>query len=185
MYATTPGFQHLQQSALALHAKRHGFTLLLPTAPLTPGGYVWPGTAEAIKDSEAAIVASIKQSKAELERRAGKPFDETFIAGFSSGAYYASSLAVRGTIDVDGYMVFCGGASWQKPEEGTKRAPVFVGVSAADGQTASHSRAFAGHLAALKWPFKVEERNAPHTVDWTLLAHGLGWLRAQTGKSKS
>jgi poly(3-hydroxybutyrate) depolymerase len=93
VYATSPGFQYLQQSALALHAKRHGFTLLLPTAPLSGGGFVWPQTAEAQKESEAGIIATIKQSKAELERRSGKKFDETFVAGFSSGAYYASSLA--------------------------------------------------------------------------------------------
>ena len=186
MYATTPGFQYLQQSALALHAKRHNFTLLLPTAPLTPGGYVWPGTAEAQKDSEASILATITKSKAELEKLQNKPFDEVFIAGFSSGAYYASSLALRGAIDVDGYMVFAGGASWAQAKESVaKRAPVFVGVSAADNQTAAHSRAFGGLLASLKWPSRTEERNAGHTVDWTLLAHGIGWLRTQATKPKS
>jgi hypothetical protein len=34
-YATTPGFQHLQQKALAMMATRHSFTLLLPTSPKT------------------------------------------------------------------------------------------------------------------------------------------------------
>src|SRR5688572_9155055 len=148
MYATTPGFQHLQQSALALHAKRHNFTLLLPTAPLTPGGYVWPGTAEAQKDSEAAILATITKSKAELQKLQNKPFDEVFIAGVWSGAYCAGCVALGGAIDVDGYMVFAGGASWAQGRESVaKRAPVFVGVSAADNQTAAHSRAFGGLLA--------------------------------------
>lgn len=181
-YAATPGFQHLQQKALALHAKRHNFTLLLPTAPRSEGGYVWPGSAEKQKTEEAAILANIEKSKAELERRAGKPFDETFVVGFSSGAYYASSLAVRSAIDVDGFIVLAGGASWVRPGGAAsgKRAPIFVGVSAADKQTANHSRAFGGALAALGWQRRVEERNAGHEVDWTFMAHGISWLRAQS-----
>ncbi len=184
-YAATPGFQHLQQKALALHAKRHNFTLLLPTAPRSEGGYVWPGSAEKQKAEESAILANIERSKKELERRAGKPFDETFIVGFSSGAYYASSLAVRSAIDVDGFIVLAGGSSWARPAaSGGKRAPIFVGVSAADKQTRDHSRAFGGALAALGWPRRVEERNAGHEVDWTFMAHGIAWLRAQS-RSKS
>ncbi len=180
-YAATPGFQHLQQKALALHAKRHSFTLLLPTAPRTEGGYLWPGSAEKQKTEEAAILANIAQSKAELERRQGKPFDETFIVGFSSGAYYASSLAIRSAIDVDGFIVLAGGSSWVRPpvNGSAKRAPVFVGVSAKDKQTREHSRALGATLAALGWPRRVEERGAGHEVDWTFMAHGIAWLRAQ------
>jgi hypothetical protein len=62
----------------------------------------------------------------------------------------------------------------------SKRAPIFVGVSAADPQTAGHSRSFAGSLAAMGWPYKVEERNAGHMVDWTFMAHGIAWLRERT-----
>ena len=183
-YAATPGFEYLQQRALALQAKHHNFTLLLPTAPRTEGGYLWPSGQAAQKATEAAILENVAKSKAELERLAGKPFDETFVVGFSSGAYYASSLAVRQAIDVDGFMVFAGGSSWARPSDAppatARRAPVFVGVSAADRQTVAHSRAFAGTLAALGWPRRVEERNVGHTVDWVLFAHGLAWLRART-----
>lgn len=179
-YAATPGFQHLQQKALAMHAKRHNFTLLLPTAPRSEGGYVWPGSADKQKKEEAAILAHLATSKAELERRAGKPFDETFVVGFSSGAYYASSLAIRSAIDVDGFIVLAGGSSWVRPPATGKRAPIFVGVSARDKQTANHSRALGGTLAALGWPHRVEERSAGHEVDWTFMAHGISWLRAQS-----
>src|SRR5689334_2699947 len=68
-YAATPGFQHLQQKALSIQAKQHHFTLLLPTAPRSAGGYLWPGTAEGQKDHEAAIIANIEDSKKELEKR--------------------------------------------------------------------------------------------------------------------
>lgn len=179
-YAATPGFQHLQQKALALMAQRYNFTLLLPTAPKSAGGYVWPGTAEAQKDSEQAILTNILASKKELEARAGKKFDETFVAGFSSGAYYGSSLALRSGLDVDGFMFFAGGSGWVKPVEGGKRPPIFVAVSAADKQTASHSRALGGTLAALGWPRRVEERDVGHAVDWGFMQRAVTWLRSQS-----
>jgi predicted esterase len=179
-YAATPGFQHLQQKALAIQAKHHSFTLLLPTAPRTPNGYLWPGSQVKQEEHEQAILEGIARSKAELERKQGKRFDETFVVGFSSGAYYASSLAVRSAIDVDGFIVLAGGSSWVRPAAGSnaKRAPVFVGVSAADKQTASHSRAFGGTLAALGWPRRVEERDVGHLVDWGFMARGISWLRS-------
>ena len=69
-------------------------------------------------------------------------------------------------------------ARWQKGEP-QKRAPIFVGVSAADTHTAPDSRGLAGTLASLGWPYRVEERNAGHMVDWTFMAHGIAWLRAR------
>jgi predicted esterase len=178
--ATTPGFQWLQQRAMAIHAKRLNFTVLLPTSPKVDGGYGWPTSVAAQKEHEAEIVSGIEKGRADLEQRLGHRFDETFVVGFSSGAYYASSLAVRGALDVDGYMVLAGGAPWVRSEiKATKRAPVFVGISGADRQTAGHSRAFAGVLAGAGWPYRAEERNATHMVDWVFMAHGMQWLRAR------
>jgi predicted esterase len=180
--AMNPGFAYMQQRAMALHAKRHDFTVLIPTSPSDGVGFVWPTSQAAQKDQEPGILAGIKKARAELEKRVGHRFDEVFVVGFSSGAYYGSSLALRNALDVDGYIVLAGGASWVRPElaASSKRAPVFVGVSAADPQTRDHSRSFAGSLAALRWPFKVEERNAGHMVDWTFMAHGVAWLRERS-----
>lgn len=185
-YSESPGFAYLQQRAMAFHAKRLGFTVLLPTSPKGQVGFVWPTSQQAIEEQEATIVRGIKAGRAELEKRQGKPFDEVFVIGFSSGAYYASTMVLRSALDVDGYMVLAGGSSWVKPggSEGKGRAPVFVGVSAADPQTAGHSRSFAGSLASMHWPSKVEERNAGHMVDWTFMEHGLAWLRAQAAAAK-
>jgi predicted esterase len=181
MLATNPGFQYVQQRALANEAKALGFTVLFPTSPLVEGGYYWPTSRPAQEAQEPAILAGIEAARAALAARVGHPFDETFVVGFSSGAYYASSLVMRGALDVDGYIVLAGAASWARPRDaGVKRAPVFVGVSATDGQTADHSRAFAGTLAALRWPYRVEERHVGHLVDWGFMAHGIAWLRART-----
>jgi len=177
--AKTPGFQYVQQHWMAQEAKSNSFTLLMPTAPDASGYYAWPGSAKALKDQEAAILDGIKKARADLEKRAGAPFDETFVVGFSSGAYYASSLAVRGALDVDGYIVLAGGGAWMKPgEQPATRAPVFIGVSAADPGSADHSRAFAGLLGQAHWPLRVETRNTGHGVDRAFLAHGITWLRA-------
>ena len=184
--ATTPGFFYMQQRAMAFHAKRHGFTVLMPAGPSDGVGLVWPTSQTAQKDQEPAILAGIQKARTDLEKKVGHRFDETFVVGFSSGAYYGSSLAVRSMLDVDGYIVLAGGSSWVKAGEraATKRPPVFVGVSAADPQTAGHSRSFAGSLAAMGWPYKVEERNAGHMVDWTFMTHGITWLRERSPAKK-
>jgi predicted esterase len=187
LLATTPGFQWLQQRAMAFHAKRLGFTVLLPTSPKADGAYVWPTSLAAREQQEEAIVAGIQKARADLEQRLGHGFDEAFVVGFSSGAYYASSLAVRGVLDVDGYIVLAGGASSavRADRATTKRAPVFVGISAADSQTAGHSRAFAAALANMGWPYRAEERNAGHMVDWAFMSHGIQWLRARVAPRSS
>ncbi|MDP9001608.1 MAG: hypothetical protein M3O46_16035 [Myxococcota bacterium] len=181
LLATTPGFQWLQQRAMAIHAKRLAFTVLLPTSPQVGNAYVWPTSRTAQEQQEAQIVEGIQKARSDLEHRLGHGFDQVFVVGFSSGAYYASSLVIRGVLDVDGYIVLVGGASWIRNQSSTtKRAPVFVGVSASDTQTASHSRAFAAALAGMGWPYRVEERNAGHMVDWAFMTHGIQWLRART-----
>ena len=175
--AATPGFQYVQQRMMAREARQRRFTVLLPTAPATAAGYWWPA-GEALRQKEPAILEGIRRAREELATRLGARFDETFVVGFSSGAYYGSSLAVRSALDVDGYVVLAGGSSWMRPSDpSARRAPVFIGVSAADAQTAEHSRAFAGTLAALRWPYRVEERDVGHMVDDAFLAHGLAYIR--------
>ena len=146
---------------MAFACQAPGLHCYLPTSPKADGAYVWPTSLAAREQQEEAIVAGIQKARADLEQRLGHGFDEAFVVGFSSGAYYASSLAVRGVLDVDGYIVLAGGASSVRADRATtKRAPVFVGISAADSQTASHSRAFATALGSLGWQYRDEERHA-------------------------
>jgi predicted esterase len=178
--AKTPGFFWVQQRAMAMLAKRHHFTALMPTSPSDGGGYVWPTSqaAQAAQEAqEADILAGIKKARGALERAVGHGFDEVFVIGFSSGAYYGSSLALRGALDVDGFIILAGGASWMKDDSTHRRRPIFVGVSAADPQTRDHSRSFAGLLRSRGIPSKAEERDVGHLVDPTFVAHGLAWLR--------
>jgi predicted esterase len=186
--ATTPGFQYVQQNAMAVHAKRLHFAVVLPTAPLGETGYVWPTSQVAQREQESGILASIAKARHDASIRAGHPFDETFVVGFSSGAYFGSSLAVREALNVDGYMILAGGSSWARNSAADSRharSPVFVGVSAADPQTRAHSRSFGATLHALGWPAKIEERNAGHNVDWTFMDHGIRWLRERRASSNA
>jgi predicted esterase len=185
MLADTPGFAWLQHRAMAIHAKRLNFTVLMPTSPKEDGAFVWPTSEAAIKEQEPAIVAGIAKARAELVARVGHDFDETFVVGFSSGAYYGSAAALRGAIPSDGTIVLAGGSAWARAKADGPRAPVFVGVSAADRQTREHSRAFGNALNALHWPHRTEEQNAGHMVDWALITHGLAWLRSQSPASAS
>ena len=182
--ATKPGFAWMQQRAMATYAKRHGFTVVIPTGPSDGVGFVWPASAKDLKEKEPAILAGLKQARSDVARRVGHAFDETFVVGFSSGAYYASSLALRSALDVDGTIVLAGGAGWVTPAEGSgKRAPVFVGVSSADPLSAAHSRGLAGSLATLHWTARAEERAVGHGVDGVFMSHGIAWLRDRTPRA--
>ena len=182
--ATKLGFAYMQQRAMAMHAKKHSFTVLIPTGPSDGVGFVWPSSAKDLKEKEPEILAGIQKARAGVEKRVGHPFDETFVVGFSSGAYYGSSLAIRSALDADGYIVLAGGSSWAQRGDGGKRAPVFIGVSAADPLSAGHSRGLAGTLKSMDWTYRAEERNAGHGVDWTFMAHGISWLREQRDHAK-
>ena len=71
-----------------------------------------------------------------LEERSGHPFDEVYVVGFSSGAYFATSLALRAKLDVDGYVVLAGGAPTAPSADASRHVPVFVGVCARDAASA-------------------------------------------------
>lgn len=171
-------WQWLQARALARQAKQSKFEAVFARAPLGPNGYVWPGTAAAQDASEQDLIDGWNEARAFLEKRNGKPYDEVFLMGFSSGAYFVSSLALRGRAKFDGYATFAGGGGgWRSPVDGAVKAPVYVGVCADDRQTASHSRAFGGTLAARGWPNRVDEQKVGHMFSDIHVAHALTYLR--------
>lgn len=176
----SPGAAYVQQKAMVFFAKREGFTVLFAAAPELGGFRAWPRAKAVQEQQEPFVVAGLGKAREALAVAAGAPYDETFVAGFSSGAYYAGSLALRGVLDVDGYVLFAGGT----PEpaalpSGVSPVPVFVGVSSADKSTCNGSRSLAAHFSTLEWPSRVEEQPSGHLVDWTLMTHGMAWLRAE------
>jgi predicted esterase len=159
-------------------AKAAKIEILFPRSPLEEVGYVWPGTAEAQQKKEGELIDQWRLARNVTEKRGGRPFDDVFVMGFSSGAYFASSLAMRGRLDVDGYAVFAGGQPMPAPRSPeVKRAPVFVGVCANDTTTAAHSRAYAGSLAAAGIPRMVLEQPVGHDLSDVHFVSALAFLR--------
>jgi len=178
------GWQHNQQRAILRGAKTHGFAVFAPRGregirPREPQTVAWPTSASAQKEHEAAVLAEWKAAIDIIEKRDGKPFDEIFVLGFSNGAYYTGSLAIRAPYPFDGYAVFAGGRAYGTPTtDPSRRAPVFVGICTKDS-TAKDGQSLAATLRKHGWPFKAERRPAPHTMADKHLAHAMAFLRAQ------
>ncbi len=177
MIAKDVDWQWLQERALTRQAKQSKFEAVFARAPLTPGGFVWPGTVSSQETSEQDLIDGWNEARAFLEKRNGKPYDDVFLMGFSSGAYFVSALALRGRVKFDGYAVFAGGAGGLASAEVTTKAPVYVGVCADDKQTANHSRSFGGVLAARGWPNRVDEQRVGHMFSDVHVAHAVTYLR--------
>ena len=129
------GWQHNQMRGMARAGKRLRFSVLAPRGQ--PGGsqrhgaemVAWPTGRAAQLAQESALLGHWNKARQLIEKRQGAPFDEVFIVGFSNGAYYASSLALRGRLEVDGYALFAGGSPRQPLVTSAKRSPIFVGIS--------------------------------------------------------
>jgi predicted esterase len=187
-------WQWTQERALLRQSKEAHFEAIFPRAPLGPSGYVWPGSVKAQEEIEDELVGGWRAAQAELERQSGRPYDDVFVMGFSRGAYFASSLALRGKLGADGYAVFAGGAAYSprpRPNAGDLAAaaphatPVFVGVCADDGQTADDSRSLASALAARGWPHRVDEEPVGHMFSDVHVVHAMSYLRGAAERRRN
>lgn len=179
---TTWSWNH--QRMLRRVAKQHGIELLFPRGVAGDSLYAWPGTLQAQEKNEQALIDEWMNAKRILEQRDSRPFDDVYVFGFSSGAYFASSLAMRGRVDVDGYAVFAGGQPMAPVATAALRfSPVFVGVCADDKTTAQHSRAFAGALRSAGIPRMVSEQNVGHDLSEVHFAQALRFLRSKSAPS--
>ncbi len=182
-----------QERALLRQAKASGFEAIFPRAPDTGVAYAWPGGAEAQAKHEDELIAGWKRAQKQLEARGGGRYEKVFVMGFSSGAYYVSSLVWRGRLAlagsqpiknvarrelaVNGYAVFAGGSTGHQRSSNVPKAPVYVGICGTDKQTASHSRGFAGELATRGFPVRAEEHKVGHMFSDPHVAHAIEFLR--------
>jgi predicted esterase len=175
-------WQWLQERAIARSAKQLHFDAIVPQAPRVgpggAGGFAWPGLHKAGAEDDESLVAGWAQARRALEKRSGHAYDEVFVVGFSSGAYFATSLALHARADVDGYVVLAGGSP-NAPDPAAAHVPVFVGVCARDRASAPEARELGRLLSARGWPTRVDEQQVGHGVSDVHMAHALGWLRAQ------
>jgi predicted esterase len=178
-------WQWTQQRAILRESRFFHFAAIMPRAPAVgphgAAGYAWPG-ASSDDDDDRARIASWREAQRLLEARAGRPFDEVFIVGFSSGAYYATSLALHDRARVDGYVLLAGGSAPSSAAiESAHRAPIFVGVSSKDRATSPAARALGRWLGDHDWPHKVDEEPVGHMVSDLHVVRAMAYLRSHPG----
>ncbi len=180
-------WQWTQQRAILREAKQFHFAAIMPKAPgvgpNASAGYMWPGN-NADDATTQPLVASWLAAQRALEARAGRPFDEVFVIGFSAGAYFAASIALRDRLKADGFVLLAGGSPFDPGAPVEHPAPLFVGVSSKDRATAPPARALAQALTARAWPHRVDEEPVGHTVSDLHVAHALVYLRRLKDGSK-
>jgi predicted esterase len=178
------GWQHNQMRAAVRGGKRLGFSVVAPRGRLGANRrgkdmVAWPTSRKAQEQHEADVLAEWRAAIASVEKRNGAAFDEVFVVGFSNGAYYGSSLALRGAFEANGYAVFAGGSGFGAPvQDKLRRAPIFVGIAGKDS-TAKDSRALARTLQKHGWPHRAETRKVGHTMADAHLDHAIAYLRKQ------
>ncbi len=173
-------WQYAQERAIVRGAKRLGFTVITPRGRrgIGPKGmhdwWTWPTSVKAERELEDDVLAGWKQARAALEAKNGHPFKHVYIVGFSNGAYYATSLALRGKLAVDGYAVFAGGAGAKyltgPAAHVRRRPPIYVGYGLKD-PAHKDPAGLARALEKLGWKHKVHGRRG---VGHSMTDAGLG-----------
>ncbi|WP_437276595.1 dienelactone hydrolase family protein [Sorangium sp. So ce375] len=193
------GWQWAQQRGAARAGARHGVAVMMPRGrrgigPKTMSNtmedwWCWPTASAAQAAHEDALIAEWDAARAELERRAGGRFERVLVFGFSNGAYYATSLAMRGRLPVDGYAAFAGGSGaryLQRAGAQTKlRAPIFVGWG---GKDPAHKDqvALAKMLRKLKWPSRsLGKPRAGHAMTDDQVDKAFAFLSGRRGGDKA
>jgi predicted esterase len=179
-------WQWEQQRTVLRIAKANGFAALMPRGRRgigpgrLPDTWAWPTSATAQKEFEDELVAEWASARAELERRQEARFDRLYVFGFSNGAYYASSLALRGRLEeADGYAAFAGGAGGKYASllgsRTSRRVPIFIGYGTRD-PARNDMRKLAKTLSLLGWRHRVKAESVGHTVTESQLRHAIAYL---------
>lgn len=178
-------WQWEQHRMLARAAKTLGVSVVMPRGRLAIGPgrsrnvWAWPTSPAMQTEHEEAIVEQWAELRRTLEQREGA-FDKVFVFGFSNGAYYAASLAMRGRLDVQGYGVFAGGSGGKYQrimgQRATVRAPVFVGWGSKD-PAHGDQEALVRLLSDLHWPCRSQSARVGHMVTDSQLASAVHFLK--------
>ncbi|MBI3203588.1 MAG: dienelactone hydrolase family protein [Myxococcales bacterium] len=179
------------QRGLARAAKAHGFEVITPRGRLGAGSskyadhWNWPSSAEGQNSVEPEVLAEWKAAQELLEKRNGRPFARVWVWGFSAGAYYATSLALRGRVPVAGYAVFAGGGAPKGVErwaKGTRpKPPVYVGYGHKDRARKDPAR-LGRALRAMGWKSMVVGRpGVGHSMTDAQVREAVAFL--QSGKA--
>jgi predicted esterase len=198
LHSLVPGgstWQWEQQRTMLRVAKANGFAVLMPRGRRgigpgrLPDTWAWPTSASAQDKLEDELVAEWSSARAELERRQRARFDRLYVFGFSNGAYYTSSLALRGRLEeADGYAAFSGGAGGKYASvlgsRTSRRVPIFIGYGTRDPAHNDMST-LGSTLSLLGWRHRVKAEDVGHTVTDTQLRYAIAYLSSvRDGRAK-
>lgn len=156
------------ETVVSRASRRAGVAALMPRGKvgLAPKGYErwwgWPTGGSTYDKHAAAFVASFAEKRRKLEEITGAPFSRVYVAGSSSGAFFAAALALRGGIAADGFGAMSGGGGRATPElAGLAPRPFYIGFGTHDSVGRS-ARALADVLRGAGWPVRVAEHPVGH-----------------------
>jgi predicted esterase len=154
------------ETVVAEGARRAGIAALLPRGQqgLAPRGrndwWGWPTNHASYEANAAAMVAVIAEKRKKLEGWVGLSFSRIYLAGSSSGAYFATRLALHGDIEADGFGAMSGGSVPEDTDlERLTPKPFYVGYGKSD-PARRPAQALAALLRGAGWPV----REAAHPV---------------------
>ena len=190
LMGATGSFRWQQQRLMARMASAYHFSALMPRGrpgigpARDPGVIAWPTATKLQEEYENELIAEWMSAKAEAEKRSGH-FDKVLVFGFSNGAYYATSLALRGRLDVDGYGVFAGGSggkySRSLATRAQRRAPIFVGYGTKDPDH-KNQKELVSMLRGMGWEHRFKADRIGHTVSDAQVRGALAFLRGNETK---
>ncbi len=186
----SPQKHHVQEAVLQA-SRRAGVAAIVPRGRRGLGPayardwWAWPSTAGDVSSFGAAMVARWIEQKKALEAIIGAPFESTYLAGSSSGAYFLSALAVRGAVPtadfpVDGFGAMSGGAPYVSDARALATLPprpFYVGYGTYDAGTKPGVLGLVRLLQAARWPVRVAEHPFEHGANEVYLDEALAFWR--------
>jgi predicted esterase len=174
------------QTVLANAARRGQVAALLPRgrrglAPATQQGWWgWPTSAAQRKRWSSELVTALNAKREKLEALSGARFTRLYLAGSSSGAYFAAALALNGELPADAFAAISGGA-WLAPNQLATLTPkpFYVGYGRHDASVAVSAKALGERLREAGWPVKVAVHPLPHGAREVYLDEALAFFREQ------
>ena len=156
------------ETVVANASRRAGVAALMPRGRvgLSPAGHErwwgWPTSRDAHLRLAPELVAEFAEKRSKLEALTGRRFERLYLAGSSSGAYFAVALALDGDMAADGFAVISGGAD--RPGAVLSRltpTPFYIGYGSSDTVGAG-ARALAARLRKGGFPVQLAVHPLPH-----------------------
>lgn len=173
-----------QQRRMVNSAQAYGFAALVPRGRpgLGPGRdprvLAWPTALELQKQVESELLQQWREAVEHVEAESGR-FERVLLFGFSNGAYYASNLAFREAVQVDGVAAFAGGSGskYQRllASRSKRRVPIFVGYGTQDPDH-QRQQQMIEMLRQINWPHRARADAVGHTVTDAQLRAALAFL---------